>query len=139
VSNGTGEGGKMEEKYWKEIEKKTWSSLSLVNFVHTFRALVSSFFVHKSLFLSHFNLFQSHSFKICKVKIPQLLSFSFNFSSMKFFIWGSVLAVKNFFSAFLSYNHTLVWYINTLQQGYIQNIKYNCTVCYNLRIHLEYT
>jgi len=75
VSNGTGEGGNMEDTEKKLKKRLKFSSMSLVNFVHTFRALVSSFLCVKACFLSFFNLFQSHSFKICKVKIPQLLSF----------------------------------------------------------------
>jgi len=44
VSNGTGEGGNMENTEIK-LKKKTLSSLLLVNFANFIRVLVSSFFV----------------------------------------------------------------------------------------------
>lgn len=68
-------------KYWNKIEKKTLSSLMLVSFTNFIRVLVSSFFVVISCFgaflRSFLNLFQSHSFRIYKVKISQLFLYIF--------------------------------------------------------------
>lgn len=92
-------------KYWNKIEKKTLSSLMLVNFTNFIRVLVSSFFCFGAFLRSFLNLFQNHSFRIYKVKISQLF-FIYFCNLMQIIFWGLSLSCEKILCHFFFCNHT---------------------------------